>query len=411
MKGADFFDIVLLLRLSYGSGRDILHGFSTWVRRERRRWRLHVVNFEIGRAAEDIQSLLRDGADGIVTHGLSRPVLETLRGFPGPIVMVGRRETSNRLEEVHPQRLAFVSADDAAVARRGAAYLESLGRMRSFGYIGRYDRTVRCKTFCAALSAQNREPRLFFSEFIGGRTPEGERSDEALGRWLADLPKPAAVMAETDNYAVWVLERAANMGVNVPKDIAVLGVDNDELLCDMAEPPLSSIAVDHERLGALAGEAMRRLLAASGGRRPKSARRRSADAAEPFTLLAPALGVVERQSARPVAPAAALAERAAAFIRRNATGGISSADVAAQLGVSRTLADLRFRQVYGESMLSMILRLRLEAVKRKLSETAFPIGRICASCGFRSDSRAKHLFKERFGVSMRQWRAAARRAY
>lgn len=84
------------------------------------------------------------------------------------------------------------------------------------------------------------------------------------------------------------------------------------------------------------------------------------------------------------------------------------ADVAAHLGVSRTLADLRFRQVYGESMLSMILRLRLEAVKRKLSETELPIGRICASCGFRSDSRAKHLFKERFGVSMRQWRAGVR---
>ena len=401
-------DIILLLRLSYGSGRDILHGFSTWVRRERRHWRLHVVNFEIGRAAEDIQSVMRDGADGIVTHGLSRPVMEAIRDFKGPIVMVGRRETSKKLEEGHPRRLAFVSADEVAVARRGAAYLESLGRMRSYGYIGRASRTKRCQEFSAALSAHNREPRLFFSEFIGGRTPEGEPADEALGRWLADLPKPAAVMAETDNYAVWVLERAASVGVNVPKDLAVLGVDNDELLCDMAEPPLSSIAVDHERLGELAGEAMGRLLAASGGRRPKAARRRAADAAEPFTLMAPVIGVVERQSARPVAPAVALAERAHAFILRNAVRGIAAADVAAHLGVSRTLADLRFRQVYGESILATILQLRLEAVKRKLSETALPIGRICASCGFRSDSRAKHLFKERFGVSMRQWRAGVR---
>ena len=404
-------DIILLLRLSYGSGRDILHGFSTWVRRERRHWRLHVVNFEIGRAAEDIQAVIRDGSDGIVTHGLSRPVLETIRGFPGPVVMVGWRETSTRLEEAHPQRLALVSADEIAVARRGAAYLESLGRMRSYGYIGRYNRAVRCKAFCAALSSHDREPRLFFSEFIGGRTPEGEPADEALGRWLADLPKPAAVMAETDNYAVWALERAASAGVNVPKDLAVLGVDNDELLCDMAEPPLSSIAVDHERLGELAGEAMRRLLAANGGRRPKAARRRSAGAAEPFTLLAPALDVVERQSARPVAPAAALAERAAAFIRRNATKGITAADVVAHLGVSRTLADLRFRQIYGESLLSMIQRLRLEAVKRKLRETDLPVGKVTVSCGFGSESRAKHLFKDRFGVSMRQWRAAARRAY
>ena len=105
--------------------------------------------------------------------------------------------------------------------------------------------------------------------------------------------------AETDNYAVWVLERAASVGVNVPKDLAVLGVDNDELLCDMAEPPLSSIAVDHERLGELAGEAMGRLLAASGGRRPKAARRRAADAAEPFTLMAPVISPVSLRRRMP----------------------------------------------------------------------------------------------------------------
>ena len=148
--------------------------------------------------------------------------------------------------------------------------------------------------------------------------------------------------------------------------------------------------MDHVRLGELAAEALRRLLA-----NPRQ---------KTFTLLAPTRGVVERQSARPVAPAAALAERAVAFIRRNAAAGISSADVAAHLGVSRSLADLRFRQTMGESMLSMIQRLRLEAVKRKLRDTAMPIGQVTASCGFASPEHAKRLFKARFGCSMREWR-------
>ncbi len=384
-------DIVLLLRLSYGSGRDILHGISTSVRREKLPWRLHVVNFEVTWVAEDVRKLVENGADGIVTHGVSQGVLEAIDSFTGPIVLIGNPVTEPRLAS-RTSPLAYVHADEAAVARVAAAHLLSLGKMRCYGYVGNYACSQRATCFHAAIASRRCEVRDLYSI-----RPGGDDSDERLLAYLKDLPKPAALMTESDNYAIWVSEHVVDAGIKVPKDLAILGVDNDELLCESANPPLSSVAIEHERLGGLAVDAMRRLI---------SPRKKCEK--WPFELRAPVQRVVERQSARPVAPATALAERAESFIRHNATRGISSSDVASELGVSRTLANLRFRQVHGESMLSMILRLRLDAVKKKLAETNLPIGQICASCGFRTDSRAKHLFKERFGMSMRQWRAASR---
>ena len=394
---------MLLLRLSYGSGRDILHGLTSHLRRERLRWRLHVVNFEVGRAADAVEHLVVSGAAGIIAHGLNQPVVDAIAGYSGPVVLIGAPETEGRLVG-RAGPVAYVHADEAAVARAGAAHLRSLGRMRSYGFVGYIAESTRAGTFRRALEGCGAEVRTFFSTPIGGVAADGKSAGQALELWLKDLPKPAAVMAENDNYATWVLERAAAVRVKIPKDLALLGVDNDELLCETSDPPISSVAIDHEKLGELAAEALRRLL--SGRRRAKAADLTGV----PFTLLAPVRGVVERQSARPVAPAAALAERAASFIRHNATKGITAADVVAHLRVSRTLANLRYRQIYGESILGAILRVRLDAAKRKLAETSLSIGQVAAACGFGSESRAKHLFKERFGVSMREWRAAARQA-
>lgn len=377
-------NIVLLLLLSKASGRDILGGLSAYVRKTRCRWRLHVVNSDLTRAGDDLSRVLEIGADGVVAHGVTDATTGPLANFAGPIVWVGMSG------EMLPGRigpLTYVNGDEEAIADVGARYLESLGRFRSFGFLSRVPESKRGPAFRAHFAERGLDARIHVWDDPkdGGGTRR-----ERLERWLRGLPRPAAVMAENDQLALDVLEAASRAGLRVPRDLAVLGVDNDELLCETAEPTLASVVVDHVRLGELAAEAMRRLLA---------------DPDQPsFTLLAPVRGVVERQSARPVAPAAALAERAATFIRRNATRGISSSDVAAHLGVSRSLADLRFRQTMGESMLEMILRLRLEAVKRKLRDTAMPIGQVTASCGFACPEHAKRLFKARFGCSMRDWR-------
>ena len=381
MARKDILDIVLLLRLSYGSGRDILHGISVAARRMRSRWRLHVVNLDAADAVPELLRSLDAVADGVIANGVYRPEIGTpLRDNPAPVVVIG---THLYALEARRERIARVHPDEDAIARLGARHLESLGRFRSFGFVRS---GTRAEFFRAALAERGIATRIYEA------VPDGSIDPERLALWLRDLPKPAAVMAMHDAMALVVLEAAARAGLRVPRDVALLGVDNDDLFCETADPPLSSVAVDHVRLGELAAAALRRLLA-----NPHS---------KPFSLTVAPTGVVERQSTRPVAPATALAERAAAFIRHNATKGIGAADVSAHLGVSRSLADLRFRQVHGESMLGMILRLRLDAAARKLRETDLPIGQVISSCGFGDPDHARRLFRSRFGCSMRAWRGA-----
>ena len=372
--------IVLVLRLAYASQRDILHGISDAVR-PRGSWRFHVVDYsadtdgKLGRAAID------SGADGVIAIAAAlscESCASWIGNWNGPLVEIGPHPVP--LPGRHAP-FSTMGLDDEVVGRRGAAYLESLGRFRSYGFYGGRNtpHVVRARGFGAYFEARGIDTCVYGAD---------EAAD--LAGWLRVLPRPAAVMAVHDAAALDVLAAAAEAGLRVPDDLAVLGVDNDESLCETASPPLTSLAPDHVRLGRLAAEALRRRM-----ERP--------DAPDDELHIAGAT-VVERQSTRPVNPGVALAERAMAFIQRNATRGIGAADVVAHLGVSRTLAGLRFRQVHSETILAAILRVRLEEARRRLSETDAPVSKVAAACGFRSPKHAMRLFKARFGCTMREWR-------
>ena len=179
--------------------------------------------------------------------------------------------------------------------------------------------------------------------------------------------------------------------MRIPRQVAVLGVDNDELLDESSDPPLSSIMPDHEKLGFVAARELERLMSV-----PK---RRS-----PAPFLARPVKIVERESALACSPAAHLLTRATDFIRKNATKGIRVDDVARFLGVSRRLADLRFQQFSGESINEMITNCKLEAVKKLLATTTRPIKIVSEACGYSDLAYLKTLFKRRYGCTMRDWR-------
>ena len=377
-------NIALLLGLSGEPGRDLLHGVSAAARRLRCPWTLRAVGTH---AVSELMSILEGGIDGVIA--IDCPEAGPLRAVSAPLVFIGAGAPW-LAERRGP--LAFAHFDEEAIGRTGASYLRSLGRFRSFAFActpGFGYPAVRFEGFRKHIASHGHD--VF-------RWPgaDGAADDESLVRWLRALPRPAAVMAACDNLAARIVQVATGAGIKIPQDVALLGADNDELLCETVNPPIASVALDHEKLGEQAALALRRLLA-----RPDE---------PPFTVLSSIRGVIERASARPLAPAAALAERAAAFIRQNASKGIRAADVAAHLGVSRSLADLRLRQVVGESALGMILRLRLDAVAEKLRTTDLTVGQAAVACGFGDLSHAGRLFRRRFGCSMREWRRRSREA-
>lgn len=388
------YKIAVLLRLYYASGRDILYGISQYAR-TKCRWRLHVVNFSGESSADDIEEAIANGeVDGIIANGVDNPATAAvLDASDMPLVVIGARPPCLARKAT----VAFVHNDDIAIGRYGATYLASLGRFRSYGFVARsvdhfnYVSVLRERGFRAELKDTANDVHTYTT--AEGVTRGSYDDITALGEWLKALPKPAAVMAAHDQRAVHVIEAATASGLRIPDEIALIGVDNDELLCETAEPTLTSIAPDHVHLGELAAATLRKVM--------------SRPSAEHQETLSSAKTIVERQSARHVIPAAQLVERATAYIRHNATKGISAADVVRQLGVSRRLAEVRFKQLTGGTILDALLTTRLEALKRRLREVDSPIARLSAACGFKCEIYAKRLFKKRFGVSMSEWRNSA----
>ena len=391
MKKGAYCKVAVVLRLAYGSGRDILYGISRHARKHCR-WQLYIINFAGNDTLAEIQRAERKGLDGIIANGLDNALLSShLSSSSTPLVVIGARSSDLQRRMTN---LVFVRNDDTGIGRFGADYLSSLGRARSYGFVDwtatGYASMLRREGFLEYFKGKDTDVRTYSTT---ADLEKGSLEDiTSLSKWLSSLPKPTAVMAVHDLRAIHVLEAAAMSGIKIPRELALIGVDNDELLCDTAEPTLTSIAPDHIHLGELAAEALNGMM-----REPSRHRTR--------TIRSNVKTIVERQSAKPVTPATQLVERAMSFIRRNAIKGISTMDVVNHLGVSRRLADVRFRQFTGQTILSTILKIRLDEVKRRLRDTETPIAKITTACGFRGENYAKKLFKSRFGVSMSAWRS------
>ena len=192
-------------------------------------------------------------------------------------------------------------------------------------------------------------------------------------------------MAATDYIAMQVLEACRAAKISIPEQIAIVGVDNDELLCNATRPTLSSIQPDHEGLGYFGAQILDCMM--SGRKLQKN-----------IPSHVKCLKVIMRDSTRIVPPAGYMVREALAFIRANAARGISVNDIVNHIGVSRRLLYLRFKQMTGKAIHETILETRLENVKRKLTQTTEPLSQIAAECGIGSANRLSHLFHERFGI-------------
>ena len=263
----------------------------------------------------------------------------------------------------------------------------------SFGFVGSHVRNycsvLREEGFRSGLGA-GRDIRAYEQD----KLVDGSPADiAALGRWLASLPKPAAVMAVHDLRATHVISAANDRGIAIPKELSIIGVDNDELLCEFTSPPLTSIAPDHIHEGELAAEVLHALM--EGKTASKSHTTRKSCRFE----------IVERETTSTCTPSEHLAKEAMAFIRRNFKAGIGVEDVMRSIpGRSRRLLDMRFREMYGCTPHEAILRARYAELKRRLVRSKAPIGELMEACGFSDLSNAKRAFKSRFGMSMREWR-------
>ena len=234
-----------------------------------------------------------------------------------------------------------------------------------------------------------------------GRSKYDSVWGRALRSFLRSLPLPCGVFASCDVVGVEVLAAARELGLEVPGQLAVLGVDDNEDLCENAVPPLPSIVPDFQRAGAMAVEAVVNAAKAGGG---KARREDDAPGAPLRRASYGDVGVARRASTRPIASHDALAAKALDFIRRKACEGIRPAEVAALFPCSRRMADTRFRKAVGHSIGAEIHAVQLSEMQRLLADPGRQLKAIADICGFGSPGSMRNFFRRETGMSPSDWR-------
>lgn len=215
---------------------------------------------------------------------------------------------------------------------------------------------------------------------------------ERLKDWIAALPKPCGMLAHADVYAQLVTDACHLAKVNMPEQVALIGIDNETDITDNLQPTLSSILPDFERAGELALETLCALMSS------RQVQRR------PLRISYGVKTLIERESTQDTHGANRLVDAARGIIRKRFHEGIRVADIARELHVSGRLLELHFKSILGHSVRDELLEHRLEELKRRLRETREPIDAIAAQCGWHSPIALKILFKKRFGMPMSEWR-------
>lgn len=380
--------VAVLLPTSVKVSRDMRRGILQYVRRNGP-WGLHIIE---GRQGEQKLIRMKDwGCTGIIGRLHTPELVEAASLAKVPQVLVDPEEKFQ--SKNHPLfRHSIVRSDTAAVGRLAAEYFLER-KFAHYAYVGEVQGVCwsvrRGEAFAEALR------RAGFDCNIYGSLTVEEKEDAGLERtrlcaWLQALPKPVALLAAMDNRGRQVMDACAWAGLAVPCDIAVLGVDNDDDLCETTTPPMSSILLDAERASYEAAQHLDDLM-------------RGVTRKRKIITYGPAQ-VVSRRSTETTQIADVVVVQAQEFIAVNACSGIGVPDVVRHVRASRRLAEQRFRQQLGRTILDEIRRVRLEHVCTLLKETNFSIGEITRTCGFDSESHLGTVFRRAYGCTMRDYR-------
>jgi LacI family transcriptional regulator len=291
--------------------------------------------------------------------------------------------------------LPCVTTDDVAVGRLAAAHLLSLGlpQFAFFGSRPHYYSMLRAEGFKEAIGAAGLSCHVLLSapDAAGGE-PKPDQSP--LEAWVRQLPKPIGVLAGTDSLALRVLAACRKLGLDVPKSVAVLGVDNDDVFCELAVPPLSSVALSTQRIGYEAARLLDRLMA---GKVPAERR-----------LLVPPAGVVPRRSSD--LPALLDADVAAAvrYISLHVREGLQVGDLLREVSVSRRSLEQRFAKALGRTPAAEIRRAQVEVARQILAETDEPMAGVARAAGFSSARHLSTSFHRETGTTPTAYRRGSR---
>lgn len=379
-------EVALILNINKPYDRKLVAGIARYTRKNRN-WTLYVEDEPLAK----IPNLNRWRGDGIIADLDDQQVLNEVAGVKIPVVNIGGAVFD--ISWMHD--VPYVTTDNRAVAQLAVEHLKNQGFI-NFAYCGiRHSplhpwSRIRGEAFRDILSAHGLACSLYYGRHTNAR--QWEAVQKGICRWLMTLPLPVAVFACNDGRARHVQEGCRRIGLRIPADVAILGVDNDELMCDLANPALSSIALGTDRIGYEAARLLDDLISAR--KIPKSQRE----------LAVGPVGVITRMSTNVIAVSDAQVAQAIEFIRENIDTGIQVSNVISAVDLSRSTLDNRFKQILGLTVHDEIERVRLERTKELLTTTDCTLAEISTQSGFGTVQYLSTVFRRSTGQTPGEYR-------
>lgn len=369
--------VALIIETSNEYARGLLHGIRAYIR-EHKNWQ---IDFDERRRGEATHWLREFKGDGVIARienaAIAKEVLESR--LPCVDVSAAREVPG----------IPWVETNDTDIARLAFEHLAERG-FRHFAFCGDPEfnwSNWRRDEFIRLTQERGFDCHVYPT---GTKKLSHEQDLAAITRWVRSLPRPLGVMACYDLRGREVLAACRECGLSVPDEVAVIGVDNDELLCDLSDPPLSSVAPDTDRTGYEAAQLLDRMM--NGEKIP------------PTAHLVKPLGVVARLSTDTLALADGLMSQAVRYIRTHACEGINVADVLANVPMSRRVFETEFKKLFGRMPHEEIVRTRISRVKELLTQTDLPLYEIAQRSGFKHVEYMSVVFKKKTGLPPSDYR-------
>jgi len=410
--------VAVILDAARAYDRLVIGGIAQFVRDQRdgRRpgpaWSLYVEEDPLLK----LPNLGRWHGQGIIASFDDQRVARAIAGLDIPVVGVGGGYGWHE----PAGRIPYIYTDNAAIGRLGAAHLLACGTptLAFYGYPP--GRTTgwsqeRSAAFADAAAAAGRPCHVFT-----GRQGDARRWEELqreLTGWLVNLPRPLGLMAANDLRARHVLEACRRLGLRVPTDVAVLGVDNDQLICELTSPPLSSIDQSARRIGFVAASSLDDLMRSAHGLvsptrgrapagRPRTPRRRASPSA---CVIVPPIGVIARASTDTLATDDPAVVAMLQALRRFPWRKPGVEEIAARAGLSRFCLEQRFRAGVGRTIHEEFVRLRVQRLRALITDSDLPLKTIATRAAFPSLQYMTTFVRRHTGLTPARLRAVERR--
>lgn len=369
--------VALLIETSNGYCRGLLEGVIAYTK-EQRHWSIYLTEQE--RGAPPPNWLKKWDGDGIIARIETDSIGKQLKQCKVPIVDLSAAR--------HVPGVPWADTEDREIARLAVDHFVERG-FKNLGFcgdIGFQWSSKRCLHF--RLFAEEAQRSFFELQSVARFDPlfDAVAEKRRIMNWIRSLPKPVAIMGCYDFKAQEILDACRQLKVSVPTEVAVLGVDNDRLICELSEPTLSSIIPDTKRTGYEAAQLLDRMMSGES-------------VATDQPLITPPLGIFQRESTNTVAIEDEHVAKALHYIRKHAADNIRVNDLLDEVDLSRRALEHRFKKLLGHTPHEEIQRVRMNRAKELLLETDLTLNEIAEKLGFEHSEYLGAAFKREVGLS------------